>query len=60
MRMKRALTMAVTTASDTTVASVSGLVHTSIATSWEAPPKTSALISTVSLNVSPFCAARVP
>ena len=58
--MKRALTMAVTTASDTTVASVIGLFHTSIATSCEAPPKTSALISVASVSVSPFCAASVP
>ena len=60
IRMKRALTMAVTTASDSTVESASGFVHTSSATSCDAPPKTSALISTASVSVSPFCAASVP
>jgi hypothetical protein len=52
--------MAESSASDATVPSESGSVHTSIATSCAAPANTSAFISTVSVSDRPFCAARVP
>src|SRR4051794_27921309 len=58
--MKRAFTITVSTAIDAMVPSVSGSFQTSIATSCDAPAKTIAFISTVSVRLMPFCAASVP